>query len=330
MRELLSSLLVALLAVPPAPPPLRPARVAGTVTVDGRALSGIALALVEVESGAVHRATSAAGGAWGADLPPGRYVLAAEGASGLAVVRGPALLALGSGQLARADLTLALVPLAQQPAAGTPAKLTLEVDPVGCLLEGQHPLIRARVQPPEGAAQVQVFFRSVLASGFFYVNAALEEGVFVGKLPAPKREASPVTIFVKATSASGDSVQSPEVQAQVVGTEAECPAGLAPVGPPGGVEVFSAATGAAVTPVGFAASGVAAAAGALALLLSGAAAAGITATVVVTPTPRPPTPSPPIQPTPTPSPRPRPPPTPRPTPTPQPRPPKPPITTVRP
>lgn len=328
MRELLTSLLVALLAAPAAPPPLRPARVAGTVTVDGRALSGIGLALVDVESGAVHRATSAAGGSWSADLPPGRYALAAEGASGLAVVRGPALLALGSGQLARADLALALVPLGEQPAA-PPGALTVEVDPVGCLLEGQHPLIRARVQPAESVAQVQVYFKSVLASSFFYVVAQLEEGAFVGKLPAPKREASPVTLFVKATSASGATVQSAEMQAQVVGTEAECPAGLAPVGSPGGVEVFSAATGAAVSPAGFAASSVAATAGALALLLSGAAAAGITASVVVTPTPRPPTPSPPVTPSP-PPPTPRPSPTPRPTPTPQPRPPKPPITTVRP
>lgn len=329
MRELLASLLVALLAAPAAPPPLRPARVAGTVTVAGRALSGIDLALVDLESGAVHRATSSAGGDWAAELPPGRYALAAEGASGLAVVRGPALLSLGAGQLARADLALAMVPLGSQETPATPAKLTLEVEPVGCLLEGQHPLIKARVTPPEAASLVQVHFRSVLASGFFYVVAQLEEGVFVGKLPAPKREASPVTIFVKAFNAGGETVQSPEMQAQVVGTEAECPAGLAAVGPPGGIEVFSAATGAAVTPAGFAASGVAATAGALALLLSGAAAAGITATVVVTPTPRPPTPSPAITPTPTPRP-PRPSPTPRPTPIPQPRPPKPPITTVRP
>ncbi len=145
MRELLASLLVALLAAPAAPPPLRPARVAGTVTVDGRALSGIGLALVDVESGAVHRATSAAGGSWSADLPPGRYALAAEGASGLAVVRGPALLALGSGQLARADLALALVPLGEQPAAAS-GKLTLEVDPVGCPARGPapaHPRARA-------------------------------------------------------------------------------------------------------------------------------------------------------------------------------------------
>ena len=41
MRELLASLLVALLAAPAAPPPLRPARVAGTVTVDGRAVLAV-------------------------------------------------------------------------------------------------------------------------------------------------------------------------------------------------------------------------------------------------------------------------------------------------
>ena len=52
---------------------------------------------------------------------------------------------------------------------------------------------------------------------------------------------------------------------------------LAPIGGPGEVTVFSAATGAAIAPAGFAAGGLALTLGTLALVIGGAAAAGITA-----------------------------------------------------
>jgi hypothetical protein len=106
-----------------------------------------------------------------------------------------------------------------------------------------------------------------------------------------------------------------EIEALVVEDEGECDGRVAAFGPPGDVTVFSAATGAAVAPIGFAAGGLLAAGGVLLLLAGGAAAVGIAAaTNVFNPEP---TPTPTAAPTPTPTPTPT---TPRPTPSPSPSP----------
>lgn len=323
MRALLSFVLSLLLAAPSLPPVPRPGRVQGTVSVSGRPLSGIELALVDLDSGGISRTRSVAGGSFEAQLAPGRYALTAEGAPGLGVVRGPTMLSVVSGGVVTAAVELGLVPVAAADVPERAAGLRVAMDPVACLLEGQHPLIKATIEPIDKVATARVYFKSVLASGFYYVEMSAEEGRFVAKLPAPKRQASPITLFVKATSADGASAQSLEVSAQVVTTEAECQGLVAPTGPGGGIQVYSAATGSTVTPAGFAASGLAVTAGALSLLLSGAAAAGLTATVTIFRPPQPtiaPTIKPPESPPPTPRPRPSPSPTPSPSPRPQPTP----------
>src|SRR5262249_26017847 len=149
--------------------------------------------------------------------------------------------------------------------------------------------------------------------------AGLAAGRFEGKLPRPKIEASPILYYIGAADALGNETKTAQFTAKVVNDKSECPDGnLAAVGGSGSVPVFSAATGAAITPAGFAASGLAVTAGLLALLLGGAASAGIAATVnVFNPQP---TPNPTPTPSPTPTPKPTPIPTPEPTPTPSPRP----------
>ena len=119
------------------------------------------------------------------------------------------------------------------------------------------------------------------------------EGVFFGKLPRPRIEASPIEYYIQATTAEFVEAQTPQVSARVVEKKEDCEGKVAAAGPQGPVQVFSAATGAALSPAGFAASGIGIAAGTLALLLGGAAAAGIAAAVTVfnpspTPSPTPP------------------------------------------
>jgi hypothetical protein len=139
-----------------------------------------------------------------------------------------------------------------------------------------------------------------------------QEG-FVGKLPKPKLEASPITYYVEGMSTEFGEARTPEIEALVVRDKEECEGRVAAIGPPGDVTVFSAATGVAVKPIGFAAGGLLAAGGALLLLAGGAAALGIAAaTDVFNPQP---TPTPTTAPTPTPTPV-----IPRPTPTPSPEP----------
>jgi hypothetical protein len=97
--------------------------------------------------------------------------------------------------------------------------------------------------------------------------------LFVGKLPMPLVEARPITYYIQATTTEFGESQTPEVSAQVVADESECPEGLkvAPIGPAGAVTVFSASTAAVAVPVGFAAGGLAIAGGTIAAILGGAA-----------------------------------------------------------
>jgi hypothetical protein len=133
-------------------------------------------------------------------------------------------------------------------------------------------------------------------------------------------EASPVTYYVQATTTDFAEMQLPEVPALVVEKREDCPDDkIAAIGPPGEVTVFSAATGLAIAPAGFAAGAVGLLGlGGLALALGGAAAAGVLTTAVVFPPDTPPPTAPPTaEPTPTPEP---PPPVPTATPTPEPPP----------
>jgi hypothetical protein len=191
----------------------------------------------------------------------------------------------------------------------------------------QYPLVDAAIEPAASVARARVYFKGAHHTSFYYVEMTQVDGTYVGKLPRPELKASPVTYYVKAFTTSGEA-QTPEHQALVVPEGTDCAVGvrIAPFGPPGAVTVFSAATGAAVTPPGFAAGGLALTAGTLALVAGGAAAAGITAAVpVFNPQPTP-TPTPTPDPTPVPTPRPTPIPTPVPSPasTPTPTPPPPP------
>ncbi len=263
MRQCLAVLVAALIAVPTAGAPLL-GRVQGVVTVEGRPLHGIEVTLVDLESGAMHRATSGREGDFELHVGAGRYVITTENRDGLIVGRGPSEVAVAAGATTMASLDLLGLP-APLPDE-TSGEVAIDHTPVGCLVAGQYAAIDAGFTPAESVTRSRVYFKSALGSGFYFVEmAAGEDGRFVGKLPRPKVEASPIIYYVEAASARGV-VKTPQYTATVVESEAQCPAGstVAPVGPPGAVQVYSAATGAAITPAGFAASGIAVTVGALA------------------------------------------------------------------
>jgi hypothetical protein len=206
---------------------------------------------------------------------------------------------------------------------------TILHDPIGCMIAGQFPMVNARIEPALSVARARVYFKSSQSPNWYYVEMVpVEGGGFSGKLPRPKIEASPVTYYIQGTTTEFGDAQIPEISAIVVNDAGECEdKAIAPLGPPGEVTVFSAATGAAIAPAGFAAGGVALTLGTIALVIGGAAAAGITAAVTVF-NPEP-TPTPPPVTTPTPEPTPRPDPSPSPSPSPSPEPTPPPGTSFR-
>ena len=170
---------------------------------------------------------------------------------------------------------------------------TILHDPIGCMIAGQFPLVNARIEPAVSVARARVYFKSSQSPNWYYVEMIpVEGGGFSGKLPRPKIEASPVTYYIQATTTEFGDAQIGEISSIVVNDAGECEdKALAPIGPPGEVTVFSAATGAAIAPAGFAAGGLALTLGTIALVVGGAAAAGITAAVTVfnpEPTPTPP------------------------------------------
>jgi len=302
----------------------------GAVTVSSRPISGVALAFVDLASGNIYRAKSEEAGTFQARVPAGRYVLTTENGAGLAVGRAPSLIAVTAGQVAMADVDLAPVAGAsiapsqdpttnsnsQLPAPGAANTTNIRHDPIGCFVAGQFPLIDANIEPAGSVARARVYFKAVGSENWYYVEMTPAEAGFVGKLPRPNLEASPITYYVQAATTDFGENRTPEIEAIVVAEAKDCPNDkkVAAIGPPGEVTVFSAATGAAIAPVGFAAGGLALTAGTLALILGGAAALGITTAVVTnndtttttTTTTTPPTASPSPRPTPTPSPSPTP------------------------
>ena len=348
VRQLTSIALIALLSAPPVDLRSAPAlgTINGSVTLAGRPLAGATLAFLEIGSGDVVRATSSYDGSLNVVLAVGRYVVATENQAGLVVARGPMVVSVAAGEVASAVVELLALPAAMlqdapapapegAQAPGTPGTpdvapspapvaTTIQHDPIGCFIAGQFPLIPAVVEPSSGIARARVYFKAATGDSWFYVEMTPTEAGLVGKLPRPKLEASPVTYYVQATTTQFGEAQTPEISAIVVEEATDCPEdkAIAPIGGPGEVTVFSAATGAAIAPAGFAAGGLALTAGTLLLLAGGAAAVGIGAAVTVfnpEPTPgpsaqptAPPTQEPPIRPSPSPSPSPETPPTPPP------------------
>ena len=143
---------------------------------------------------------------------------------------------------------------------------------VGCLIAGEFPLLDAGIEPAATVARARVYFKSNLGNSYYYVEMTQSEGKFFGKLPRPQVEASPITYYIQATSLEFGESQTPELSALVVKEAKDCPADkkVAAFGPPGPVQVFSAATGAAISPAGFALGGAAIAGGLLALIIGGA------------------------------------------------------------
>ena len=289
--------------------------VQGTVTVDGRPLSGMDLSLVNVGTGSVHTTRSGTGGNFELSLAPGAYVIAGDARAGLSVTRAPAVVRVEAGLVASADLEFVAlsVPASQVPPE-TPEEqgATIQHDEIRCMLAGEFPIMDAGVEPAEAVVRARVYFRSSLSDEWYFVEMNQEDLIFRGWLPRPQIPASPITYYIQVTTTDFGESRTGEVAARIVEFEDECEDDpMAAYGtPPADLTVFSASTGAAAgIPTGFAVGGgLALGAGALAALAAGAAAAGVAATQLPEDTPTPtPTPTPiPATPTPTPEPTPTP------------------------
>jgi hypothetical protein len=262
MKRAASLLLAMVIAAPPMDVVSAPelGTIKGAVTVSSRPIRGVSLAFVDLASGNIYRATSEETGAFQARVPAGRYVLTTENGAGLAVGRAPSMIAVLAGQIATADVDLAPIPGAtmsgassQEPPApaggqlpslpGTPA--TSYRNPARRdRLPGRGPVPAGRreYQSAASVARARVYFKAAGSDDWYYVEMTPAEAGFVGKLPRPKVEASPITYYIQATTTEFGENKTPEIEAIVVAEAKDCPGDkkVAGIGPPGEVTVFSA------------------------------------------------------------------------------------------
>jgi hypothetical protein len=351
LRRVAASVLALFLALPPggASSAVSTGVIQGVVKLEGRPLSGVTVAFIELQTGDVVRAVSGDDGSFEAQAQPGEYAVTTESQAGLTVGQAPLRVTVTSGQVASANVELLKVASAlpqqtlpqgkpQQPAPETPASGTLpsgepqqpaapvfaettgsgaeiRFQPVTCFVAGEFPLLDAEMNPLQAVARARVYFKAALGETFYYVEMTQDQGKFFGKLPRPRVEASPITYYIQSTTTEFEESQTKEIEAIVVDQQSECgDRVVAAFGPPGAVTVFSAASGASIiAPAGFAAAGAGLAIGTISVIAAAAAAAGVVGGVAVPPSGGGPTP-PPIIIVPTPIPTPV--PLPQPTPTP--------------
>ena len=312
MRRAAASLLAVLLALPAGDVRSAPSTgtIQGVVRLEGRPLSGVTVAFIELQSGSVVRATSGGDGGFTATAPAGEYAVTTESQAGLTVGQAPVRVAVADGRVASADVELVAVAsaLSQEPPAegqapspaplaegqtppadpqvpgapafaetsGTGAQILFE--PVTCFVAGEFPLLDAGIEPIASVARARVYFKGAAGTAFYYVEMNQETGRYFGKLPRPRVEASPITYYVQSTTTEFDESQTSEIEAIVVQDKAECgDRKIAAFGPPGAITIFSAATGASIlAPAGFAAAAATGlAVGVVTVIAGGAAVAGI-------------------------------------------------------
>jgi hypothetical protein len=197
-----------------------------------------------------------------------------------------------------------VVPVASAgPQVSSSGTLQVQVDPSpACVLAGEYPQFQGSVIPMSGVRRTRLFFTSALSPDVYYVEAVLEAGRYVARLPRPRPEAGPFTFYLEAAGDGGHG-RSLDANAIVVRKIEECPGDrkAAPVAPGGPVSVFDVAgnaafpagfegvTGAAAAATAGGGAGVGAAAGAgnfftttAGLITLGAIAVGVTTLVIVT------------------------------------------------
>jgi hypothetical protein len=190
---------------------------------------------------------------------------------------------------------------APQPPSGR--IIQVDVDPLrACILAGEYAQFQGSVTPPDGVSRARLFFHSSLSNDFYYVEAVLEGGRYVARIPRPQPEARLITFYLEASKNDLSQARSVEGTAVVVRKIEECPADrkAAAVAPGGPVSVFDVAgnpafpagfegvTGAGVAAAAAGGTGAAAGSGAgfltstAGLITLGALAVGITTVVIVT------------------------------------------------
>jgi polysaccharide export outer membrane protein len=92
-------------------------------------------------------------------------------------------------------------------------------------VKDRFPQLEIEVQPALDVSNVRVFFKSAREDEYHFVQMALTQGRFVGKLPRPREKAQSITYYIEIASADGTLRKTPEITGEVAKSVEACPAG---------------------------------------------------------------------------------------------------------
>lgn len=163
------------------------------------------------------------------------------------------------------------------------AGITIQHQPVGCLVAEKFPTLESRLDPADDVASARVYFKGQSGSAWYYVEMKRDPaGGFRGVLPQPKKDLARVTYYIETTAKDLTSARTDEFAPDVVASAASCKAGRTLATAVGSASVVvGAVSGAPAIPLGFSASGVAAGAAGGAATGAGAAGGGLGTPVIV-------------------------------------------------
>lgn len=183
--------------------------------------------------------------------PTSRFVTASTGAEGTRL--GDRLLALldesrdrrvptrratvllGGAALFAVAVLAAAQPVAARTPVGSPAQASTDPapgerivhEPVGCLVEGRYPEIDATIEQPSGVEEARIYFFAATSEKpiEFWTEMTRNGSRFVGRLPKPRAEASPVRYRIEARRAEGRVTSTERYVVVVAPNESACPQG---------------------------------------------------------------------------------------------------------
>ena len=293
--------------------------VRGVVSMAGRAIEGLPLTLVNVETGKSFAVRSNADGSFTATLPAGSYVFSSPGRAGISISRAPLSVDVVSGKVASANVEISSLAM-QAPATVPTGTAKITHDAADCITEGEFTLVEAIFEPLSSVVNGRLYFQSNLSPEWFYTEFEKIEPAVAGGpthrafIPKVTKDGGIETInyYIQVTSSDFAETKSPEKTVTVVSDASECKGKIAPIGnPEGAVAVLSASGAAAGALAGFGGvAGVGLGVAAIAAIVAGVVVGGVVVQQAVTnndatPTPTA-TPVPTVVPTPIPTPTPRP------------------------
>jgi hypothetical protein len=144
---------------------------------------------------------------------------------------------LGGATLLAITFLAAAEPVAATAAPGSlPSQAPADVElsdwiahePFGCLIEGRFTEIDATIDPASEVAEARLYFAAAVSEGDarYWVEMTRKGSRFVGRLPKPRAEASPVRYRIEAHRRDGRIARTELHRAVVAADESRCPAGV--------------------------------------------------------------------------------------------------------